>query len=417
MTGLDLQTTEEATGFSRKEWDLWDEFLESSEESSIHLSSASVRAALRSPSRAVRAARWTNEQGQLVGIAVCEDSEAVSQGVDDFLEGTVWFRWAKNWLHRRGGFRFQVRVIGTPLGSGPHGYRFASEVNEWLCLRALLDMPSISLHGEAPSASPSTWVVKDRVCHHPWGDGHRLAGRSQWRKGWVDLEFDPVMRVNLEGRSTWEEFLQAMRTKARTKVKRILSLSSALEFESLKVADIETHLDELYRLYMNVYGRAAFRLGCLQPEDLVLLKEELGDRFHVWVAKLEGQIVGFHCGMTDGREVEAYFVGFDVEFNKSHALYQRMLVEFIQWGLQEGCSSVNLGRTALDIKASLGAEPQRLVLHERMNRPVMHVLARWAARASAPKQHELKRAWKEDESSEGTSVHHEIVPSAGATVS
>lgn len=412
MTGLLLHTTEEASGFSEEDWASWNAFLEGSGETSIHLRSGSVRAALRSPNRAVRAARWTNENGEWKGIAVCEDSMAISQGVDDFLEGSIWFRRAKNWLHRRGGFRFGVRVVGTPLGSGPHGYRFAPEVNEWPCLRELLELPGIALVGQPQPSSPSTWVVKDRVCHHPWGDGFRLAGRSQWRKGWVDLEFDPVMRVSLLGKPTWEDYLAAMRTKARTKVKRILTLSAPLDFQSLSAGEIEAELDDLYRLYMNVYGRAAFRLGCLQPEDLVLLKEELGEKFQLWVAKLDGQTVGFHCGMSDGEDVEAYFVGFEVTYNKSHALYQRMLVEFIQWGIAEKCTSVNLGRTALDIKASLGAEPQRLVLHERMKNPVMHALARWAARASAPKQHVLKRAWREEETSKEGSVHHEVVSTA-----
>ena len=123
----------------------------------------------------------------------------------------------------------------------------------------------------------------------------------------------------------------------------------------------------------------------------------MGEGFQLWVATLEGEIIGFHCGMCDGQEVEAYFVGFERDHNKSHALYQRMLLEFIQWGLREGCGCVNLGRTALDIKASLGAEPQRLVLHERMKNPIVHRLARWAARASAPKQPPLKRAWKEEQ--------------------
>ena len=408
----ELHTTEEASGFSDLEWESWNAFLDQSSESSIHLRSGSVRAALRSPNRAVRAARWLNTDGKLVGIAVCEDSVAISQGVDEFLEGSIWFRRAKDWLHRRGGFRFGVRVVGTPLGSGPHGYRFAPEVHEWSCLRELLELPGIASEGEVSPASPQTWVVKDRVCHHPWGDGFRLAGRSQWRKGWVDLEFDPVMRVSLTDKSTWEDYLGAMRTKARTKVKRIMKLSAPLEFRSLTAEQIKTHVEELHRLYMNVYGRAAFRLGCLQPEDLVLLKEELGDRFQVWVAQLEGQTIGFHCGMSDGEDIEAYFVGFEVTYNKSHALYQRMLLEFIQWGIREGCASVNLGRTALDIKASLGAEPQRLVLHERMKNPWMHALARWAARASAPKQHALKRAWKEDAPVKRASVHHEVVTAA-----
>jgi len=414
MKNIALHTSEEADGFSEAEWLAWDEFLSQSGETSIHLSSRAVRASLESPSRAVRVARWTDEEGELKGIALCEDSQAISQGVDDFLEGTVWFRRAKNWLHRRGGFRFGVRVIGTPLASGPHGYRFAEDVDEWSCLRQVLSLPGIPSNEHPAPKAPSTWVVKDRVCTHPWGDGFRLAGRSQWRREWVDLEFDPVMRVSLEGRGSWDVYLAAMRTKARTKVKRILTLSDPLAFTSLSADEIREKLPELHRLYMNVYGRAAFRLGCLQPEDLVLLKEEMGEAFQVWTAQLEGQTVGFHCGMTDGREVEAYFVGFEVTYNKSHALYQRMLVEFIQWGIASGCRSVNLGRTALDIKASLGAEPQRLVLHERSRNPVLHALARWAARASAPKQHVLKRAWKEEEDD---SVHHEVVAATSVAAS
>ena len=87
-----------------------------------------------------------------------------------------------------------------------------------------------------------------------------------------------------------------------------------------------------------------------------------------------------------------------------------MLVEFIRWGIVTGCDKVSLGRTALDMKASLGAEPQRLVLHERIQNPVMHGLAQWAARASAPRQVLLKRAWKEDEMGQAqASVHHEVV--------
>ena len=394
MVNLSMHTTTDASSFSSDDWAAWDAFLVDSGEPSLHLSSGAVRASLRSPHRAVRVAVWRDEHGVLVGIAVCEDSEAISQSVDDFLEGSRMFARAKSWLHRRGGLRFAVRVIGSPLASGPHGARFAPEVDEWACLQALLNLPAI----QAGAAAPSTQVVKDKPSSEPWANGHRHAGRSAWNKGWVDLEFDPVMQVRLQGKNSWEEYLAGMRTKARTKVKRIQTLSKDVAFRALTKEEMTEHQDQLHALYMNVYGRAGFRLGCLQKEDFSLLKEEMGEGFQLWVATLEGEVIGFHCGMCDGQEVEAYFVGFEGKHNKSHALYQRMLLEFIQWGLREGCSGVNLGRTALDIKASLGAEPQRLVLHERMKNPLVHRLARWAARASAPKQPPLKRAWKEAES-------------------
>ena len=405
MSELNLHTTEGPEGFGEADWEQWDAFLRNSGEGSIHLSSGAIRASLRSPNRRVRAAKWIDSQGELKGIAVCEDSMAISQSVDDFLEGSSLFQRAKSWLHRDGGLQFAVRVIGTPLASGPHGYRFAEDVDEWSCLEGLLGMPAI---GSIQGRGPSTWIVKDRSCLHHYGDGHRLAGRSTWRRDWVDLEFDPVMKVSLKGRETWEQYLLGMRTKARTKVKRILNLSEPLTFKSLTLDEIHMHSDVLYNLYMNVYGRAAFRLGCLQHHDLAMLKAEMGEDFQVWIASLEGQVVGFHCGMSNGEEVEAFFVGFDVQYNKSHALYQRMLLEFIRWGMARQCASVNLGRTALDVKSSLGAEPVRLVLHERMKNPILHAFAKWAAKASAPKQQELKRAWKEGDDLQ-QSLHHEGV--------
>ena len=87
---------------------LWNGLIDASGVPSIHLSWDAVCAALAS-TRFVRAAWWLDGEGVLVGLAICEDSEAISQGIDDFLEGTALFGWAKSFLHRQGGFRFGVR--------------------------------------------------------------------------------------------------------------------------------------------------------------------------------------------------------------------------------------------------------------------------------------------------------------------
>ena len=84
----------------------------------------------------------------------------------------------------------------------------------------------------------------------------------------------------------------------------MLSLSEGIELQALTADEIEENLDELHPLYMKVYGRAAFRLGCLQAEDLVLLKRDMGEDFQVWSSRWEGRLIGFHCGMCNGEEVE-----------------------------------------------------------------------------------------------------------------
>ena len=73
-----------------------------------------------------------------------------------------------------------------------------------------------------------------------------------------------------------------------------------------------------------------------------------------------------------------------------------MLLEFVQQGLDRGSSKISLGRTALDIKSSLGACPRRLSCHMKVNKPAIHFLLRVIAGASSPKIPQLKRAWKGD---------------------
>ena len=296
-------TTDVETFERQTEKALWDGLIDASGVPSIHLSWDAVCAALAS-TRFVRAAWWLDGEGVLVGLAICEDSEAISQGIDDFLEGTALFGWAKSFLHRQGGFRFGVRAIGTPLASGPHGYRFVEGLDALPLIEPLFDMP-----GAGGGNPPKTRVIKDRASVQGWADGVRLSGQSSWKAGWVDLEFDPVMRVDLAGKPTWDAYLSAMRTKARTKVKRILSLSSSLDIVALDQAGIESQAAKLHELYMLVYGRAAFRLGCLTPDDLIQLKRHMRDRFQVWECRLDGALVGFSAACVTAAKWRRFLWG------------------------------------------------------------------------------------------------------------
>jgi hypothetical protein len=91
---------------------------------------------------------------------------------------------------------------------------------------------------------------------------------------------------------------------------------------------------------------------------------------------------------------------------KSHAIYQRMLVEFIRMGIQCDCGRINMGRTALDIKSSVGALPQRLQCDVRFRNPLFHAMVSRYTRGFDPAELVLKKAWKADAYAKGR--HSEI---------
>jgi hypothetical protein len=53
----------------------------------------------------------------------------------------------------------------------------------------------------------------------------------------------------------------------------------------------------------------------------------------------------------------AGFVGLDYDYNRDCALYQNILYRILDDAIKEGASSVDLARTAMEIKSTMGAEP------------------------------------------------------------
>lgn len=391
---MDWTADWDASTWDEGAWDAWDAVIVASENPSVHLDSRCARALLQSDSRQVAALRWWDDAGVLTGVALVEDAYAESRNLDNHLASdSALFSWAVRWLHGEASkLRFPLRVMGPVLGSGDHAFRFLPSVSQdqakQLATSALCSLPI--RNGFAPRA----FLIKDFLA----GDAQeRIAGGSAWLRGWTDLEFDPLMRIPVN--PDWAEldgYMAELKTKARTKVKRILACSGDCEIEELTADELTLQAPTLIRLYRLIYAEAGFRLGELTEEDLLETKSAWGDNFRISVLKLHGELLGFQCGFLTPHTVEAFFVGFDREQHKELALYQRMLVEFIRWGIASGAKEVVMGRTALDIKSSVGAMPERLSCVVKFRNPILNLLAKAAARFSHPVHPQLKRPWKQD---------------------
>ena len=376
-------------------WHKWDEFLKLKTPSAF-LDSRSVKAALCVENRSLMAVCWFNDNEDVKGIAIIEDTVATSQSKGQFLKADKpFFKLAQTFLYRNEGvFSLNIRVMGSVLSSGDHAYRFDENVSE-LDRQALIKEALALKMGEVESnVVPRTFIIKDHYSNVPWSK--RISGKSNWDKTWIDVEFDPVMQIDLNPEwKNMEEYKSSLRKKSRAKLRRIDKKSSDLDLQELSFEEVNENSDQLFKLYSQVYGRAGFKLGMLNKDDLISLKKYWREDFPVIGYYYENRLVGFQCGIVTDYSVEAFFVGFNLNENRVHSIYQRMLLEFIKQGIARGSMKVSLGRTALDIKSSLGASPQRLVCHMKVNnRPIIHSLMRAVASASSPKIPELKKAWK-----------------------
>ena len=152
--------------------------------------------------------------------------------------------------------------------------------------------------------------------------------------------------------------------------------SAMLKIEDITLDNIEELLPEMTALYKKVSSKADFNLGDFNLETYIHLKEKLKDNYLLKAYFLNGKVVGFMSGIINQNSLDAHFVGIDYLLNKEYAIYQRMLYDYIKIAIKKRIKVLNFGRTASEIKSSIGAVPQDLTMYIRHKKSIKNRILR-----------------------------------------
>lgn len=184
--------------------------------------------------------------------------------------------------------------------------------------------------------------------------------------GYAPMQVEPNMVIYLKPEwSSFENYTNALKSKYRVKANRADTKSEALETLFFSIQDIERLNNELQALYQNTIDNADFNAQILNLDTYIHLKRAFKDKFIVKGYFLEGELVGFLSAMQNGNYLDAHFIGLDYTKNKDYSIYPRILNDYIRLGLQTKSSQINLGRTASEIKSTIGAKPIQLTCYAR----------------------------------------------------
>lgn len=183
---------------------------------------------------------------------------------------------------------------------------------------------------------------------------------------YASMHVEPNMIIYLD--SAWksfEDYTSALKSKYRVKANRADTKSEVLESKLLSKEDIKMYLGELQALYQNTIDNADFNAQILNLNTYTHLKNTYKDNFIVKGYFLDGKLVGFLSAMQNGDHLDAHFIGIDYSNNKEYAIYPRILNDYVRLGIETKSSQINLGRTASEIKSTLGAQPKTLTCYCR----------------------------------------------------
>ena len=189
------------------------------------------------------------------------------------------------------------------------------------------------------------------------------------------VEPNMILEIN-EDWISFEDYLNAIKTKFRVKAKKALQLSKEIIIKEVNDHNIENKLPKMTALYKKVVSNADFNLSHFNLESYKTLKSAFGEKYILKTYELDGKIVGFMSGMINQNSLDAHFVGLDYSLNRQYAIYQRMLYDYIQIAIAKKLKTLNFGRTASEIKSSVGAKPQDLTMYLRHKKGITNKIVK-----------------------------------------
>ncbi len=260
----------------------------------------------------------------------------------------------------------QIATCGNSFVSGEHGIYLKPGHDKKILLKYVADrLLHYSLEKKKGEHSIDAFIIKDFVKESI------KASNSLLDMGYTSFQAEPNMTLQLQNSwNSFDHYLSAMKTKFRVKAKRALQKSSSLTIIDISVENIEQYLPEMTKFYRNISKNANFNLVNFNLETYIALKKNLGEKYFVKGYLLEKKLVGFASGIINKKNLDAHFVGINYTLNKEYSIYQRMLYEYVSIGISKKVKKINFGRTASEIKSSVGAIPEEMTIYIRHKKSI-----------------------------------------------
>lgn len=177
-------------------------------------------------------------------------------------------------------------------------------------------------------------------------------------KNYFRFSVQPNMILEIQAQWTaYEDYLASFSKKYRNRAKSARRKFENLEKRELQLGDVQYLETEMHQLYQNVAENAPFNTFFLTKDHFSSSKEILGQNFKIFGYFSENKLAGFFTFILNHHKMDTYFLGYDKILQKPKQLYLNMLLDMVEFGIENKLDEIVFGRTALEIKSTIGAEP------------------------------------------------------------
>ncbi len=268
-------------------------------------------------------------------------------------------------------------VCGNMTLTGNHGFRF-KDLDEEECYD-LIENITRNLVKMLYKMGVPVWVKLIK-------DFYSAKEKPARKWSYTQFEVQPNMILTIMPEwNTFQDYLMAMKSKYRVRVRRARKKASSLERRVLTLEEIGLLREDFHRLYLNVVNQADFNLFILPVDYFYSLKKNMRDSMNVFGYFDGGRLVGFCTLITNGNELDAHFLGYDPKCNAECQLYLNMLYDMVDAAIQKKAEKLVMSRTAMEIKSSVGAKSYDMHLYLKATNVLVNIFVKRALIFFIPK--------------------------------
>lgn len=282
---------------------------------------------------------------QLVGGAIIQYLSFLKHST--FQRNKLWCE-AKNFFGKR--FTREVLILGNNMLTGQNGFHF--DLKKISTENAIEALEHIVEKATQQIKKPSLIIYKDyrqSITRH---------FETEQYKNYFKFSVQPNMILKLNKNwENFEDYLASFSTKYRIRAKSARKKASNILKRELDERLVKKYHREINALYHNVAENAVFNTFFLAENHFEALVKYLSPNFKIFGYFLNEKLIGFYTLILNNQDVDTYFLGYEKDLQKQYQLYLNMLLDMVEYGITHQFEKIVFGRTALEIKSTIGAKP------------------------------------------------------------
>lgn len=282
-------------------------------------------------------------------------------------------------------------TCGNNIISGEYGFIFREAINEKVKHDLVLRVLDIISSEEKKTGMLSAILIKD--FEEP------LKPKQLFKSsGYEMFSVEPNLIVEIPGQiGSIEDYIQLFSKKYRNRSRSIQKKFAAVNVKVMNYEEIVANEKIINSLYLQVFERAKFKLLQLPKDYFSKCKSIFNEKFILTGFFLNDKLIGFNSSFLLGNnKFEAHYIGIDYSLNREYELYQNTLCNLISSALSKSKHHINLGRTAAEIKTTIGAKPKDLFCYIKAQNTLSKLIQKSFIRFLQPEEWIPRNPFKEE---------------------